>query len=151
MNFLVLPSRTANTTSSTTSVTFASPNAKPRLKNTAQRRQDQQRGEHCRRDERHFAFRFQKANQSADQQQDDVSPQNFDREIVHARRLPQFPDTSRLKISPGSHVTVTSKGRQHTSQSVVNRWLGTLVSMATSDACPQNGQEMDSQTSTRKI
>jgi hypothetical protein len=63
----------------------------------------------------------------------------------------QPPDTSRLKISPGSHVTVTSKGRQHTSQSVVNRWLGTLVSMATSDACPQNGQEMDSQTSTRKI
>jgi hypothetical protein len=68
-----------------------------------------------------------------------------------ARRLPQFPDTSRLKISPGSHVTVTSNGRQHTSQSVVNRWLGTLVSMATSDACPQNGHTMDSQTSTRKI
>jgi nicotinate-nucleotide pyrophosphorylase (carboxylating) len=30
----------------------------------------------------------------------------------------------------------------------VNRWLGTLVSMATSDACPQNGHTMDSQTST---
>jgi hypothetical protein len=63
----------------------------------------------------------------------------------------QPPDTSRLKISPGSHVTVTSNGRQHTSQSVVNRWFGTLVSMATSDACPQNGHTMDSQTSTRKI
>jgi len=67
--------------------------------------------------------------------------------MIHARRLPQFPDTSKLRISPGSHVTVTSNGRQHTSQSVVNRWLGTLVSMATSDACPQNGHEIDSQTS----
>jgi hypothetical protein len=62
-----------------------------------------------------------------------------------------LPDTSKPRISPGSHVTVTSNGRQHTSQSVVNRWLGTLVSMATSDACPQNGHTMDSQTSTRKI
>jgi hypothetical protein len=33
----------------------------------------------------------------------------------------------------------------------VNRWLGTLVSMATSDACQQNGHTMDSQTSTRNI
>jgi hypothetical protein len=65
--------------------------------------------------------------------------------------LPQLPDTSRLKISPGSHVTVTSNGRQQTSQSVVNRWLGTLVSTASSNDWPQNGQEMDSQTSTRKI
>jgi hypothetical protein len=63
----------------------------------------------------------------------------------------QFPCTSTPRISPGSHVTVTSNGRQHTSQSVVNRWLATLVSMATSDDCPQNGQEMDSQTSTRKF
>ena len=54
-------------------------------------------------------------------------------------------------ISPGSHAAVTSNGRQHTSQSVVKRWLGTLVSMATSDACPQNGHRMDSQTSTRKL
>jgi hypothetical protein len=71
--------------------------------------------------------------------------------MIHGRRLPQFPDTSKLRISPGSHVTVTSNGRQHTSQSVVNRWLAMLVSMATSDACPQNGHTMDSQTSTRKI
>jgi len=62
-----------------------------------------------------------------------------------------LPDTSKLRISPGSHSTVTSNGRQHTSQSVVNRWLGTLVSIATSDACPQNGHEMDSQTSTLKL
>ena len=75
----------------------------------------------------------------------------YARKSVPAILFRQLPDTSRLKISPGSHVTVTSNGRQHTSQSVVNRWLGTLVSMATSDACPQNGQEMDSQTSTRKI
>jgi hypothetical protein len=33
----------------------------------------------------------------------------------------------------------------------VNRWLATLVSMASSNACPQNGQEMDSQTSMHKI
>jgi len=62
-----------------------------------------------------------------------------------------LPDTSKLKISPGSHVTVTSNGRQQTSQSVVNRWLGTLVSMANSEDCPQNGQGMDSQISTRRI
>jgi hypothetical protein len=61
-----------------------------------------------------------------------------------------LPDTSKARISPGSHVAVTSNGRQHTSQSVVNRWLATLVSMATTDACPQNGQQMDSQTSTPK-
>jgi len=66
--------------------------------------------------------------------------------MIHGGRLPQFPETSKLRISPGLHSTVTSNGRQHTSQSVVNRWLGTLVSMATSDACPQNGQEMDSHT-----
>jgi hypothetical protein len=78
------------------------------------------------------------------------------REIYARKSVPAIlfrhpPDTSTPRISPGSHVTVTSNGRQHTSQSVVNRWLGTLVSMATSDACPQNGQEIDSQTSTRKI
>jgi hypothetical protein len=56
-----------------------------------------------------------------------------------------------VKIWPGSHSATISKGRQHTSQSVVKRWLGTLVSMATSDACPQNGHTMDSQTSMRKI
>jgi hypothetical protein len=75
----------------------------------------------------------------------------YARKPVPAILFRQPPDTSTPRISPGLHVTVTSKGRQHTSQSVVNRWFGTLVSMATSDACPQNGQEMDSQTSTRKI
>jgi hypothetical protein len=75
----------------------------------------------------------------------------YARKSVPAILFRQPPDTSTPRISPGSHVTVNSNGRQHTSQSVVNRWLGTLVSMATSDACPQNGQEMDSQTSTRKI
>jgi hypothetical protein len=49
-------------------------------------------------------------------------------------------DVSKLNTSPGSHSAVTSKGRQQTSQSVVNRWLGTLVSMATSEDWPQNGQ-----------
>jgi hypothetical protein len=81
--------------------------------------------------------------------------QQFKRNAEHCSALRihfrQPPDTSTPRISSGSHVTVTSKGRQQTSQSVVNRWSGTLVSMATSDACPQNGQEMDSQTSTRKI
>jgi len=77
----------------------------------------------------------------------------YARKSVPAILFRQPPDTSTPRISPGSHVTVTSNGRQHTSQSVVNvnRWFDTLVSMATSDACPQNGQEMDSQTSTRRI
>jgi hypothetical protein len=75
----------------------------------------------------------------------------YARKSVPAILFHQPPDTSTPRISPGSHFTVTSKGRQHTSQSVVKRWLGTLVSMATSDACPQNGHTMDSQTSTRKI
>jgi hypothetical protein len=44
--------------------------------------------------------------------------------MMHARRLPQF-SASKLRISPGSHSANTSNGRQHTSQSVVNRWLAT--------------------------
>jgi len=56
----------------------------------------------------------------------------------------QSDDVSKLITSPGSHWAMTSNGRQHTSQSVVNRWLGTLVSMATSEGWPQNGQAMDS-------
>jgi hypothetical protein len=63
----------------------------------------------------------------------------------------QLPDTSTPRISPGSHSTVTSNGRQHTSQSVVNRWLAMLVSMDNSDDCPQNGHWMDWKTSTRKL
>lgn len=46
-------------------------------------------------------------------------------------------NTSRLKISPGSHSTTTSNGRQQTSQSVVNRCDGTLVSMMDSNDWPQ--------------
>jgi hypothetical protein len=75
----------------------------------------------------------------------------YAQKYIRAIIFRQLPGTSRLKISPGSHSTFTSKGRQHTSQSVVNRWLATLVSMATSDDWPQNGQEMDSQITTRKI
>jgi hypothetical protein len=63
----------------------------------------------------------------------------------------QLPDTSMPRVSPGSHSTVTSNGRQHTSQSVVNRWLAMLVSIATSDDWPQKGHWMDWETSTRKI
>src|ERR1019366_9749902 len=47
--------------------------------------------------------------------------------------------TSRLRISPGSHSTNTSKGRQHTSQSVVSRWLAVLVSITRSKLWPQYG------------
>jgi len=47
--------------------------------------------------------------------------------------------TSRLNISPGSHSTITSNGRQQISQSVVKRWLLTLVSMLSSKLCPQKG------------
>ena len=97
------------------------------------------------------AVTFEKTDQSTNEQQDDVNPQDFGVEKTHGCRLPQFPDTSKLKISPGSHVIVTSNGRQHTSQSVVNRWSGTLVSMATSEDCPQKGHGMDSQISTGGI
>jgi GH43 family beta-xylosidase len=41
---------------------------------------------------------------------------------------------------------MTSNGRQQTSQSVVNRWDTTLVSMASSKVWPQNGHWMDSET-----
>ncbi len=46
-----------------------------------------------------------------------------------------------------SHSAITSKGRQHTSQSVVNRWKDTLVSTTISNACPQNGHWMVPETS----
>ena len=46
-----------------------------------------------------------------------------------------------LNTSPGSHSTNTSKGRQQISQSVVNCCVATLVSMASSKLCPQNGHE----------
>ena len=52
--------------------------------------------------------------------------------------------TSRATISPGSHSATTSKGRQQTSQSVVKRWVGTLVSMTSSKAWPQKGHWTDS-------
>ena len=53
--------------------------------------------------------------------------------------------TSRLTISPGSHSAQTSNGRQQTSQSVMNRWEETLVSMTSVDSWPQNGHETDSE------
>jgi hypothetical protein len=66
---------------------------------------------------------------------------------MHGRRLPQFVATAKLRILPGSHSANTSNGRQHTSQSVVNRWLGTLVSITSSNACPQNGHWIFPETS----
>src|ERR1700733_1939714 len=57
--------------------------------------------------------------------------------------------TSRLRTSPGSQSTTTSKGRQQISQSVVKRWLGWPVSIVKSNDCPQNGHWMDSVTSMR--
>ena len=61
----------------------------------------------------------------------------------------QFPAALRLIISPGSHSAQTSKGRQQTSQSVVKRCEAMLVSMTSSQACPQKGQEIVSETSMR--
>jgi hypothetical protein len=55
--------------------------------------------------------------------------------------------TSKLRIAPGSHSTRTSNGRQQTSQSVMSRWRGALVSTVSSLACPQNGHGTDSETS----
>jgi hypothetical protein len=45
----------------------------------------------------------------------------------------QLDNTSKLTISPGSHSAWISMGRQQTSQSVTNRWLGTLVSTVNSE------------------
>jgi len=63
----------------------------------------------------------------------------------------QLPETSRLRISPGSHSAVTSKGRQQISQSVVKRCEGMLVSMVSSKVWPQNGHWMGSETSTDQL
>src|SRR5262249_20721762 len=52
-----------------------------------------------------------------------------------------------LTTSPGSHSTDASKGRQQTSQSVVNRCEAMLVSTTISKLWPQNGQEIFSETS----
>ncbi len=57
------------------------------------------------------------------------------------------PSTSKLSTCPGSHSAKISNGRQHTSQSVVNRWLATLVSMTSSNRCPQKGHKIGSETS----
>lgn len=66
--------------------------------------------------------------------------------IKTGTNLPRHsPFTSRLRISPGSHSANTSKGRQQTSQSVVNRWDATLVSIISSEACPQKGHWTDSE------
>jgi hypothetical protein len=61
--------------------------------------------------------------------------------------VPQFAMVSKFRISPASHSAMTSKGRQQTSQSVVNRCLGMLVSNIISQNCPQKGQETVSETS----
>jgi hypothetical protein len=45
--------------------------------------------------------------------------------------------TVKLRISPGSHSAMISNGRQQTSQSVVNRWAGLLVSITNSKLWPQ--------------
>jgi len=57
---------------------------------------------------------------------------------------------SRFKISPGLHSAWTSIGRQQTAQSVVNRWLRRLVSMAKAKVWPQNGQGMSANSSMRE-
>src|SRR5947199_2387236 len=51
----------------------------------------------------------------------------------------QFPATSTLTTSPGSHSATTSNGRQQTSQSVVKRCEAMLVSMTSSKSWPQKG------------
>jgi hypothetical protein len=54
--------------------------------------------------------------------------------------LPQFALVSKFRISPFSHSVINSKGRQQTSQSVVNRCRERLVSIVISLSWPQNGQ-----------
>ena len=62
--------------------------------------------------------------------------------VMRERSVSQLDATSKLRISPGSHSAWTSNGRQQTSQSVTNLWLGTLVSTVRSKTCPQNGHWM---------
>ncbi len=51
---------------------------------------------------------------------------------------PQAPPCAcKLMTSPISHSANTSNGRQQTSQSVVKRWVGTLVSITSSKLWPQ--------------
>ena len=66
--------------------------------------------------------------------------------VMQGRSVRQPDATSKLRILPGSHSAWTSNGRQQTSQSVTNLWLGTLVSTARSKTCPQKGHWMVSAT-----
>jgi hypothetical protein len=61
--------------------------------------------------------------------------------------VPQLAVVSKFRISPFSHSVVTSNGRQQTSQSVVKRWRGMLVSTDISLSCPQKGHGTFSKTS----
>ena len=104
--------------------------------NSGYNQRDSKRNRH---DQGYLAFGLEEAHQPAHDEQHDVNPEDYFREIVHGERLPQLPLTSKLRISPGSHSTVTSNGRQQTSQSVVNRCDAMLVSTLISNACPQKG------------
>jgi hypothetical protein len=75
----------------------------------------------------------------------------FSRAIKFPAPAVQLPKTSTLKTSPGAHSATTSNGRQHTSQSVVKRWLATLVSIAVANDWPQNGHWMVANSSMRQI
>jgi hypothetical protein len=72
------------------------------------------------------------------------------RAIKFPAQTVQLPKTSTLKTSPGAHSATTSNGRQHTSQSVVKRWLATLVSIAVANDRPQNGHWMVANSSMHK-
>src|SRR5579883_262926 len=118
--------------------------------------QDQQGRRHRGSDQRNLAARLQEPDHAADQQKYNVNPK--DGVLVHilsARKLAgkrpkrhnENQTVSRLSTSPGSHWATISKGRQHTSQSVVNRWSEILVSTMTSKPWPQKGHWTVSDTS----
>src|ERR1043166_2407816 len=113
-----------------------------RSENDSRSAQAERGGKAHRHDQRNAALAFEKTNQTADDQQDDVNPENFalvhclvylgrrESSVKHAQRAkewvpsvrrPQSPWTSRLKTWPGTHSTRISIGRQHTSQSIVKR------------------------------
>jgi hypothetical protein len=58
-----------------------------RLENAAQQSQRQQDGENRGHDQRHFAFALKKTDHPADQQEDDIDPENLCRKIIHARQI----------------------------------------------------------------
>ena len=76
MNFFVLVSRIANTTSNAAMTMSANPRASAAPEQPRDRRQDQCRRRNRRGDQRHLAAGLQEPDQAADQQQNNINPEH---------------------------------------------------------------------------